>query len=81
MIASANDEPDFGMDIGLFADNGTDFGQRYGFGQQPFGNPNLDYGSQAPFHMGFYHLDWLTRTAQPSLLRTYPCGASPCLVS
>ena len=72
VIATANDEPDFGMDIGLFEDNGTDFGLRYGFGIQPFGNPNLDYGSQAPFHMGFYHLDWLTRTAQPSLLRTYP---------
>ena len=43
-----------------------------GFGIQPFGNPNLEYSSQAPFHMGFYHLDWLTRTAQPSLLRTYP---------
>ena len=72
VIASANDEPDFGMDIGLFTDNGTEFGQRYGFGMQPFGNPNLEYSSQAPFHMGFYHLDWLTRTAQPSLLRTYP---------
>ena len=72
VIASANDEPDFGMDIGLFSDNGTDFGQRYGFGIQPFGNPNLEYSSQAPFHMGFYHLDWLTRAAQPSLLRTYP---------
>jgi hypothetical protein len=72
VIASANDEPDFGMDIGLFTDNGTDFGQRYGFGIQPFGNPNLEYSSQAPFHMGFYHLDWLSRTAQPSLLRTYP---------
>ena len=72
VIASANDEPDFGMDIGLFEDNGTDFGQRYGFGIQPFGNPNLEYSSQAPFHMGFYHLDWLTRTAQPALQRTYP---------
>ena len=72
VIASANDEPDFGMDIGLFTDNGTEFGQRYGFGIQPFGNPNLEYSSQAPFHMGFYHLDWPTRTAQPSLLRTYP---------
>ena len=72
VIASANDEPDFGMDIGLFVDNGTEFCRRYGFGIQPFGNPNLEYSSQAPFHMGFYHLDWLTRTAQPSLLRTYP---------
>lgn len=72
VIASASDEPDFGMDIGLFTDNGTAFGRRYGFGAQPFGNPNLDYGSQAPFHMGFYHLDYLTRSVRPDLLRTYP---------
>jgi len=72
VIASASDEPDFGMDVGLFEDNGTAFGAVYGFGVTPFGNDNLDYGSQAPFHMGFYHLDWLTRTAQPDLLRTYP---------
>ena len=72
VVSGASDEPDFGMDIGLFEDNGTEFGERYGFGKQPFGNPNLDYGSQAPFHMGFYHLDWLTRTVQPDLLRTYP---------
>lgn len=72
VLASGSDEPDFGMDIGLFEDNGTVFGKDYGFGVQPFGNPNLDYGSQAPFHMGFYHLDWLTRTAQPGLLRTFP---------
>jgi hypothetical protein len=72
VLASASDEPDFGMDIGLFADNGTDYGRRYGFANQPFGNPNLEYSSQAPFHMGFYHLDFLTRTLQPDLLRTYP---------
>lgn len=72
VLATASDEPDFGMDIGLFVDNGTEFGARYGFGVQPFGNPNLPYGSQAPMHMGFYHLDWLTRTAQPDLLRSFP---------
>lgn len=72
VMAAANDEPDLGMDVGLFSNNGTAYGARYGFGEQPFGNPNLSYGSQAPFHMGFYHLDWLTRTAQPSLLNTYP---------
>jgi hypothetical protein len=56
IIVSAADEPDFlGLDIGLFEDNATDFGKQYGFGFQPFGNPNLEYGSQAPFHMGFYH--------------------------
>lgn len=72
VLASGNDEPDFGIDIGLFTDNNTEFGLQYGFGAQPFGNPNLDYGSQAPFHMGFYHLDWLTQKAQPGLLQTYP---------
>ena len=72
VFASASDEPDHGMDIGLFSDNNTSFGQRYAFGAQPFGNPNLSYGSQAPFHMGFFHLDWLTRKAQPGLLATYP---------
>ena len=72
VLATASDEPDFGMDIGLFSDNGTDLGLRYGFGPQPFGNPNLEYGSQAPFHMGFYHLDWLTQKVQPGLLATYP---------
>lgn len=72
VVASGSDEPDFGMDIGLFSDNDTTFGADYGFGVQPFGNPNLEYSSQAPFHMGFYHLDWVTRKAQPDLLRTYP---------
>ena len=72
ILATANDEPDFGMDIGLYTDNDSEFGRRYGFGSQPFGNPNLEYSSQAPFHMGFYHLDWLTRLAQPDLLRTLP---------
>lgn len=72
VIASASDEPDFGMDVGLFDDNGTDFGLGYGFGAQPFGNPNLAYSSQAPFHMGFYHLDAITEFAQPGLLKTFP---------
>ncbi|PLW83422.1 hypothetical protein CWI75_07425 [Kineobactrum sediminis] len=72
VVASASDEPDFGLDIGLYEDNGTEHGARYGFGVQPFGNPNLEYSSQAPFHMGFYHLDWLSQRAQPGLLVTYP---------
>lgn len=72
VLATASDEPDMGMDIGLYTDNGTEFGQHYGMGQQPFGNPNLSYGSQAPLHMGFYHLDWLTQFAQPDLKRGLP---------
>jgi len=72
VLITANDEPDHGMDVGLYADNGTPFGEVYGFGLQPFGNPNLDYSSQAPFHMGFYHLDWLTKQVESDLLRTLP---------
>lgn len=55
VLCTANDEPDYGFDLGLFENNNTDYGKLYGFGKQPFGDPNLEYGSQAPFHMGFYH--------------------------
>ncbi|HPE36315.1 MAG TPA: hypothetical protein PK625_04140, partial [Spirochaetales bacterium] len=51
VVATASDEPDYGMDLGLWDDNGTAYGARYAFGPQPFGNPALIYGSQAPFHM------------------------------
>lgn len=60
LLASAVNEPDYGLDIGLWSDNHTAQSEIYGFGPQPFGNPAVDYGSQAPFHMGFYH--------EPSLL-------------
>jgi hypothetical protein len=55
VLCTANDEPDYGFDLGLFEDNNTSYGKLYCFGVQPFGNPNLEYSSQAPFHMGFYH--------------------------
>ncbi len=72
VVAAASNEPDYGMDIGLFQDNNTPFGQEYGFGVQPFGNPNLDYGSQAPFHMGLYHESWIVYLFAPYLKQTYP---------
>ena len=40
VVASATDEPDYGLDIGLWADNGTPHGAVHGFGKQPFGNPS-----------------------------------------
>ena len=55
VLVTATDEPDYGFDLGLFSDNQTAYGRNYGFGIQPFGNPNLEYSSQAPFHMGFFH--------------------------
>lgn len=72
VLCSANDEPDYGLDLGLFTDNGTPYGMLYGFGAQPFGDPKLEYGSQAPFHMGFYHENRLIYLFGPFLKKTYP---------
>lgn len=72
VLCTASHEPDFGLDIGLFVDNGTEFGARYGFGEQPFGDPDLVYGSQAPFHMGFYHESSLVFLFASYLKATYP---------
>ena len=72
VLASASDEPDYGLDINLWQDSPTDWGKAYGFGPLPFGNPALDYATQAPFHMGFYHQDWLIYKAAPFIQRTYP---------
>lgn len=71
VLASANNEPDYGFDLGLFEDNNTNYGKVYGFGEQTFGNPNLPYGSQAPFHMGFYHESKIVFAAASFLKRTY----------
>mgnify|MGYP000591919325 CR=1 FL=1 len=72
VVISANDEPDHGLDIGLYTDSNTEHGKLYGFGEQPFGNPKLEYGTQAPFHMGFYHEPELVFAAGGFLKRTYP---------
>lgn len=71
VLTTASDEPDYGFDLGLFEDNHTDYGKRYGFGLQSFGNPNLEYSSQAPFHMGFFHEAKILYSFGPFLKRTY----------
>lgn len=53
VVATASDEPDYGMDYNLYEDNGSAWGAFYGFGTQPFGNPKLTYGTQTPFHVSF----------------------------
>lgn len=71
VLRTASDEPDYGFDLGLFENNSTDYGKIYGFGKQPFGNPNLEYGSQAPFHMGFYHESKILYAFGPFLKNTF----------
>jgi len=72
VLVSANDDPDNGLDIGLFEDSNTEAGKLYGFGKQAFGNPALEYSTQAPFHMGFYHESSVLFTLAPFLRDTFP---------
>ena len=72
VITGATDEPDYGMDVGLYENNKTSSGKMYNFGIQPFGNPNLEHGSQPPFHMGFYHEAWIVFFMGDFLTETYP---------
>lgn len=72
VLVAANHEPDLGMDIGLYENNNTEWGQRYGLGTQPFGNANLEYGSQAPIHMGLFHEAGIINRAAPFLRNCYP---------
>lgn len=72
VLASASDEPDYGMDVNLFEDSPSEWGPLYGFGKLPFGNPALDFATQAPFHMGYYHESKLIYAAAGFLKRTYP---------
>ncbi len=72
VLATAADEPDYGLDINLWDDSPSAWGKTYGFGNLPFGNPTLYFSTQAPFHMGFYQEDWLIYKAAPFIQRTYP---------
>lgn len=72
VVATASNEPDYGLDINLWEDSPSDWGKVYGFGKLPFGNPALYFSTQAPFHMGFYHQDWLVFKAAPFIKRTFP---------
>ena len=72
VVASASDEPDHGLDINLWQDNGTAWARAYAFGRQPFGNPHAENSTQAPFHMGFFHEAAIVYRLAGFLARTYP---------
>jgi hypothetical protein len=72
VLASATDEPDYGLDINLWEDSPSEWGKVYGFGPLPFGNPALSYSTQAPFHMGFFHEDRVLYLAAPFIKKTFP---------
>lgn len=72
VLATASDEPDYGLDINIWEDSPSDWGKVYGLGPLPFGNPALPYATQAPFHMGFYHESRILYLAAPFIKRTFP---------
>lgn len=72
VLASATDEPDYGLDINLWEDSPSAWGKSYGFGTLPFGNPALYFATQAPFHMGFFHEDRVIYLAAPFVKKTFP---------
>jgi hypothetical protein len=72
VLASATDEPDYGLDINLWDDSPSEWGKTYGFGALPFGNPALYFSTQAPFHMGFFHEDRILYLAAPFIKKTFP---------
>ncbi len=72
VLVSAADEPDYGLDLGLWADSAGPASAAYAMGNQPFGNPALEYSGQAPMHMGFFHEAAIIYSAAGFLKRTYP---------
>lgn len=72
VIASASDEPDYGLDINLWGDSPSDWGKVYGFGTLSFGNPAVNFATQSPFHMGFFHESRVLYLAAPFLKKTFP---------
>ena len=72
VLIAAVDEPDYGLDLGLWQDSGSTVSASYGMGKQPFGNPALEYSGQAPLHMGYYHESAIIYAAAGFLKRTFP---------
>lgn len=65
ILASASDEPGYGMDAYLWDDSPTKRPLQYGFGPQPFGDTGSATDAQAPFQMGFFHEDALLYSVSP----------------
>ena len=65
VLATASDEPDYGMDAYLWDNSPTKRTLQYGFGPQPFGDLGSALDAQAPFQMGFFHEDAVLYSVAP----------------
>jgi hypothetical protein len=71
VLATATDEPDFGLDIHLWDNSPSDWGRTYGFGQQPYGFASHVNASQAPFRMAFLYENRGLYLAAPNVKRSF----------
>lgn len=70
VLATACDEPDFGLDLFVWEDSPSDWGKQYGFGAQPYGNPLLAHTAQTSLHTAFMHEGRLVSAGVFSLKRS-----------
>ena len=71
VVASATDEPDFGLDNFLWEDSPSDWGRAFGFGKIPYGSANVASSSQEPLHTAYLRESPLTYVALPTLRRNF----------
>jgi len=69
VLASASDEPNYGMDAYLWDDSPSAWGKRYALGRQPFGSTNDPGDAQASVHAAFLHESGLFYAIEPALAR------------
>ena len=67
VVASASDEPDFGLDNFLWEDSPSDWGRALGLGKIPYGSANVASSSQEPFHTAYLRENALSYVALPAL--------------
>ena len=67
VVASASDEPDFGLDNFLWEDSPSEWGKVLGLGKIPYGSANVASSSQEPFHTAYLRENALSYLALPSL--------------
>ncbi len=72
VIAASSQEPDFGLDIGLYQNSNTSFGNLYNFGNQPIGDVGLSFTSQVLFHATSYQMPVLFSYFRPGIKSSYP---------
>lgn len=70
VVATATEEPDYGLDIHLWEDSPSEWGRRYGFGPQPYGFASHANASQAPLRMAFMQENRALYVAAPNLKRS-----------